>query len=185
MSMTAAEAKQFLVDRIAAEAEREGAPLDAIEKDMLGFGEAEASAKQMESARTFESERDDEEYESRIARLAKAVYESDVSAGRKAEWDGALDQLAAEDLYLMVMLERAGLVKTTSHLALPDWRLLAGFVPALVCLALAIVVVTPLGARWIPNLLVRIGIAVALLLAPLAWGKRNSGKPSLQGERRE
>ncbi|HUY95891.1 MAG TPA: hypothetical protein VMU71_11355, partial [Terracidiphilus sp.] len=100
MSATTAEARQFLVDRIAAEAEREGAPLDAMEKEMLGFAESEASARQMESARKFESERDDEEYESRIARLANAVYERDVSAGRKAEWDSAMDRLVAEDLYL-------------------------------------------------------------------------------------
>ena len=32
MSMSIAEAKQFLADRIAAEAEREGAPLDDAEK---------------------------------------------------------------------------------------------------------------------------------------------------------
>jgi len=172
MSATTAEARQFLVDRIAAEAEREGAPLDAMEKEMLGFAESEASARQMESARKFESERDDEEYESRIARLANAVYERDVSAGRKAEWDSAMDRLVAEDLYLMVMLERAGLVKTTSHLAMPDWRMLAGVAPVLVCLAAAVFIgVTPLGARWIPNLVLRLGIAIALLLAPLALGR--------------
>lgn len=173
MSMSVAEAKQFLVERIAAEAQREGAPLDAVEMDMLGFAESEAGPKQMESAQTFESERDDEEYEARIARLARAVYDRDVEAGRKAEWDTAMDELVAEDLYLMVMLERAGLIKTTSHLVMPDARLvLTAFAPALLCLALAIMVaVTPLGARWIPNLPLRWTIAVLLLLAPLALGK--------------
>ena len=39
MSVTATEAKQFLVDRIAAEAEREGAPLDEAEKELLCLGE--------------------------------------------------------------------------------------------------------------------------------------------------
>lgn len=161
MSATAAEAKQFLVDRISAEAEREGAPLDAKEKEMLGLGEAEASERN-----------DDEAYESRIAELAKAVYDRDVEAGRKAQWDEALDELAAEDLYLFVMLERAGLVKTTSHLVMPDWRMLVGFLPPLVCVALAIVVaVTPVGGWLFPNLAIRIAVAVALLLAPFALSR--------------
>ena len=50
-------------------------------------------------------------------------------------------------LYLFVMLERAGLVKTTSHLAMPDWRMMVGFIAPLICVALAILVVTPLGGR--------------------------------------
>ncbi len=169
MSVTAAEAKQFLVDRIAAEAEREGASLDAVEKEMLGLGEAEASAKATERPR--EGGYDAEEYESRIARLAEAVYDRDVEAGHKAQWDEALDELAAEDLYLFVMLERAGLVKTTSLLAMPDWRMMMGFIAPLISVALAIVVVTPLGAKVIPNLILRLGIAVVLLLAPLALDK--------------
>ena len=177
MSMSIAGAKQFLIDRITAEAERDGVPLDMMEKEMLGFGEAEAGAKAMERVRTFERSYDDEAYENRIARLAKAVYDRDVEAGQKAEWDRALDTLAAEDLYLLVMLERAGLMKTTSHLALPDWRLFRGFAPILVCVALAIVVaVTPLGPRLIPNLNLRLGIVVLLLLAPLMLGRSN-GRP--------
>ena len=172
MGVSIAEAKQFLVDRIAAEAEREGAPLDAVEKDMLGFAESEASARQMESAQTFERERDDKEYESRIARLAKAVYDRDVEAGRKAEWDKALDELAAEDMYLFVMLEQAGIVKTTSHLVLADWRLLLVFAPVLVCVALAAVVAfTPLGSSLIPGATLRLAVAVLLLLAPFGLGK--------------
>lgn len=170
--MSIAEAKQFLADRIAAEADGEGAPLSDIEKDMLVFSEADAGEKQMETARTFERDFDDKEYESRIARLARTVYDRDVEAGRKAEWDEALDELASEDMYLFVMLEQAGIVKTTSHLMLPDWRMLLAFVPGLVCVGLAAVVAfTPLGARLISNTVLRLGIAVVLLLAPLALGK--------------
>ena len=171
MSMTAAEAKQFLVDRVAAEAEREGAPLDEVEKGLLCLGETEAGTKIQERSRMLDRDGADDEFESRIARLAEAVYDRDVEAGRKAQWDEALDELAAEDLYLFVMLERAGLVKTTSHLAMPDWRMMVGFVPQLISVALAIVVVTPLGGWLIPNLAIRLAIAVILLLAPFALGR--------------
>jgi hypothetical protein len=172
MSTSVAEAKQFLVDRIAAEAEREGAPLSEIEKAMLAFSEAGASAEELETAHSFERDFDDKEYEHRIARLARAAYDRDAGAGRKAEWDEALDELASEDFYLMVMLEQAGIVKTTSHLRLPDWRLLVGFAPALACMALAAAVAfAPLSSRIIPNDTLRLVVAVLLLLAPFALGR--------------
>ncbi len=85
------QAKQFLVDRIAEEAAREGAPLDEVETSMLAFSEADASARQMETAQTFEEQSNSEEYESRIARLARSAYDRDEAAGRKPEWDQALD----------------------------------------------------------------------------------------------
>ncbi len=172
MATSVANAKQFLVDRIAAEAEREGAPLNEMEKAMLAFSEAGASAEELETARAFERDFDDKEYEGRVARLARAVYDHDVEAGRKAEWDEALDELASEDFYLMLMLEQAGIVKTTSHLRLPDWRLLVGFAPALICVALAAAVAfAPLGSRIIPNDTLRLVLAVLLVLAPFALGK--------------
>ena len=172
MNMSIAEAKQFMADRIAAEAVREGAPLGEIEKEMLLFSEARASGKEMEASRTFERDFDDKEYESRVARLARTVYDFDVAAGRKAEWDEALDELASEDVYLFVMLEHAGIVKTTSHLRVPDWRLLLAFAPALVCVVLAgVVAFTQLGARMIHNDILRLAGAVLLLLEPLALKK--------------
>jgi hypothetical protein len=172
MGTSVANAKQFLVDRIAAEAEREVAPLNEIEKAMLAFSEPGASAEELGTARAFERDFDDQEYEKRIARLARAVYDRDVEAGRKAEWDEALDELASEDFYLMVMLEQAGIVKTTSHLRLPDWRLLVGFAPALVCVALAAALAfVPLGSRIIPNDTLRLVVAVLVLLAPFALGR--------------
>ena len=179
MATSVAEAKQFLVDRIAAEAEREGAPLNEIESAMLAFSEVGASEKELEWARTFERDFDDKEYESRMARMARTVYDRDVATGRKTEWDEALDELASEDFYLMVVLEQAGIVKTTSHLRLPDWRLLVGFVPALVCVALAAAVAfAPLSARIMPNDTLRLVVAVLLILAPFALGK-------LRGQRAE
>jgi hypothetical protein len=172
MSHGVAKAKQFLVNRIAAEAERDGTPLNEIEKAMLAFSEAGATAEELETARAFERDFDDQEYEKRIAWLARAVYDRDVEGGRKPEWDEALDELTSEDLYLMVMLEQAGIVKTTSQLRLPDWRLLVGFAPALVCVALAAALAfAPLGSRIIPSDSLRLVVAVLLLLAPFALGR--------------
>jgi hypothetical protein len=125
----------------------------------------------MELVEAFERDCDDREYELRIARLAQAAYTRDEQAGRKSEWDAALDELAAEDLYLMVMLEQAGLVKTTPRFGLPDWRLFVGILPAPVCVGLAVVVFTPLGSRLFPNDVIRLAVILLLLLAPLGLAR--------------
>ena len=165
-------AKQFLVARIVEEAARDGAPLNEAEVEMLRFTESEAGAKPIEGANELEKDSVNEEFEDRIARLSRAVYDRDVAAGRKAEWDQALDELAEEDMYLLAMFERAGLVKTTSHLVMPDWRLLLGLVPALACIALSVVTAfTPPAARLIPNTFLRLAIAVLFLFAPFLLGK--------------
>jgi hypothetical protein len=77
------------------------------------------------------------------------------------------------------MLEHAGLVKTTSHFVMPEWRMLVGFIPPLICVAMAIVLaVTPLGGWLIPNLAIRLVIAAALLLAPFALGRMRGRRAS-------
>lgn len=153
-----------------AEAQREGKPLDAIETTMLAFSEPTANHAELEAARTFESKYDDDAYESRIAALAGRVYERDVTEGRKSEWDQALDDVAEHDMYLHVMLEKAAIVKTTMSLAIPDWRLLWGLVPVVLCVGLAVVVgFTPWTERLIPNSFLRLGICIFLLFLPVLF----------------
>ncbi len=72
------------------------------------------------------------------------------------------------------MLEKAGILKTTTRLVMPDWRLLLALVPAMASISLAILVaVTPIAARLIPNLYARLGLCVFLLLLPFLVGKLN------------
>lgn len=168
MHPEAESAKQFLVSRIVDQARVEGVALSEAEVRALEFAEAHATAEELEAAAEFDREQDTAQFESRIAELAHAVYERDVERGEKAAWDRALDDLADEDIYLQVMLEKAGLVKTTTFLVLPDWRLLWAVAPLMVCILLAVAVAfLPWSERVIPNSLVRLGICVALLAAPL------------------
>jgi len=165
-------AKQFIVSRIVNQARADGIALSEAEKRMLSFVEASASPKDLEMAASFETETDDEQYETKIAELLKKVYEQDVERGDKETWDRSLDDLADEDLYLHVMLEKAGLVKTTTFLVMPDWRLLVAVAPMLVCFLLALgVAFLPWAARLIPNNLLRLGICIVLLAVPLAVNK--------------
>lgn len=166
-------AKQFLIDRVLDQARLDGISLAEIEVFMLGFAQDSADEKEKEAAAVFERDHDDGKYESKIAELLRRVYKRDVESGRKEEWDRSLDDLADQDLYLFVMLEKAGLVKTTTILTLPSWRFLLVFVPVLVFIVFVFLALflafSPWGERAIPNSSVRIGICILLLLAPVLW----------------
>lgn len=165
-------AKLFLIGRVLDEASQEGISLSEAEIRMLGFSEAEASARDMEAAAELDRQDDDERYESTIAELLRKVYDRDIAAGMKEKWDRSLDDLESEDLYLLVMLERAKIVKTTTSLVLPDWRLMMGLLPILIFVAMALVVAfTPWAERLISNSFLRLGICVLLLVAPLLLNK--------------
>jgi len=170
-----AKAKEFLVDRVVDQARREKVSLSDVEVRMLGFSEPAASAAGTDTSSTFERDYDDEAYETKIALLLNHVYDRDVEGGLKADWDRHLDEIADEDLYLLVMLEKAGIMKTTTSFLLPDWRMALNLIPTLIFIALGIVVAfTPLGARLVPSIFIRLGILVLLWSAPflIGWFRR-------------
>ena len=176
-SAAAGKAKDFLIDRILDQARRENVPLTDVEIQILGFTEHFASAGNKEVATVLGHDFDDEAYESKIAQLLKNVYERDLESGFKPDWDRHLDDIADEDMYLLVMLEKAGIVKTTTSLLVPDWRMAWGLVPSLIFVALGIVAAfTPFGVRLVPNVFLRLGILVVLWCAPfvIGWLRRRS-----------
>ena len=101
--------RQFVIDRILDQAKLDGVQLTDIEIRMLGFTEATASATDLEAAKVFGRDFDDEEYEAKIASLIRRAYERDKQNGNLGTWNRALAQIAGRDLYLHVMLERAGI----------------------------------------------------------------------------
>ena len=175
MNPAAESAKQFLVRRIVDQAHIEGAPLSQAEVRAMQFAEAHATPEELAEAAEFDRDQDTEQFENRIAALVHTAYERDVERGDKPAWDRALDDLAEEDIYLQVMLEKAGLLETKTFLVMPDWRLLWAVAPLLLCIVLALgVAFLPWAARVIPNNLVRLGICVAILAAPVVtnWARR-------------
>ena len=173
-----AKAKEFLTDRVVDQARREKVSLTEVEVRMLGFPESAASAAGTDTSSTFEHDHD-EAYETKIALLLNHVYDRDVEGGLKADWDRHLDEIANEDMYLLVMLEKAGIMKTTTSLLVPDWRLARGLVPPLIFVVLGIVVAfTPFGARLVPSIFLRLGILVLLWSAPflIGWFRRRTAR---------
>src|SRR5580692_859182 len=106
----AREAKEFLISRIVAEAQRENVTLSEIERKMLYFSETAWTLPDiMDVNDEFDKKYDQDAYEKRISQLIKKV----ISRARKQNpeefkaWIEAIRHLRKEDRYLLVMVDQA------------------------------------------------------------------------------
>jgi hypothetical protein len=108
---TVRDAKEFLVGRIADEAQRGGIALSEVERKMLYFSETGWTLPDIaEVNETFEREFDQRQYEHKIARLIRqlcARHRRD-NADELGGWKEAVGRLREGDHYLLVMIEQAG-----------------------------------------------------------------------------
>jgi len=110
MELTPEEARRFFIDRVVAEAERQGAPLSGNERGMLNWSEVEPGCVGDPAlAEALASEISDEDYEAKISRLLVAAYERELStsAAVKDSYREAYSVLKRGDCYLMIMIEQA------------------------------------------------------------------------------
>jgi hypothetical protein len=167
-------AKRFLVNRIVDQAKREDVPLTDVEIAMLGFAEASATQKELEARSVFKRDYDDEKYEAKITKLLRDVYELDKKVGRDEIWEQSLDAVADDDqdVYLAVILKKAGLREPPQPWYLPEWRTLRELGPTIaLVLAGIIVVFTPFGVNLVPNPILRVVVALCFWVAPLLISK--------------
>ncbi len=104
--MQVREAKDFLVQQTAEQAQLEGVPLSELEKRMMYFTESGYVPEDpIALNEEFEAEYDTEEYEQKVAELLKHAYKrvSAESEAKRKIWDDAIDTLRAGDHYLLVM----------------------------------------------------------------------------------
>ena len=123
----AREAKEFLVSKIADEAQREGAPLSEVERKMLYFTENYWTLPDMmEVNEAFDRDYDAAEYEKKIAQLvrhARARTRKD-NPQELEDWKDAIGILSKEDHYILVMLGEGG-VSVPNPPGMPSmWRVL-------------------------------------------------------------
>jgi hypothetical protein len=104
------EARRFIIERIVAEAEREGFPLSSNERRMLNWSEVEPDCiAEPELAEALAREISDQDYEAKVSRLVAAAYDQEVSAVATAResYRAAYSVLKRGDYYLMVMIDEA------------------------------------------------------------------------------
>ncbi len=104
------EAKQFFVARILAQAAAEGVPFSTAERYMLSWSESDPHLTQQAAlTAAFESETNETEFESKVARLIREAYTQDLRSHPTAResWREAYAALSGGDHYLLVMLRSA------------------------------------------------------------------------------
>jgi hypothetical protein len=109
---SAREAKEFVVSRIVAEAERENVQLSEVERKMLYYSESGWTLPDITAIyEDFDRECDSTEYETKIARLIKRAYHSACKNSREDydSWWDAIRLLKKQDHYILVMIRLAGL----------------------------------------------------------------------------
>lgn len=108
--MNSKEAKDFLVQQTAQQAEIEGIPLSDLEKRMMYFTEWDDSCENpIQLNEEFEAECDTAEYEAKIAGLLKNAYKrvKRDSPDTKRIWEEAIEKLSKEDHYILVLWRAA------------------------------------------------------------------------------
>jgi hypothetical protein len=100
-------AKDYLVERIAAEADRQAVPLSKLEREMLYFTEDGGLSRQMEEVNeAFERGYDNDAYEAKIAGLAQTIQSNNTSQEQE-RWNHAVLKLREGDHYLLVLIDAA------------------------------------------------------------------------------
>ena len=101
------EAKEFLAEKIVAEAEREELVLSEVERKMLLFSETGWTLPEMaQIGEEFDQTYDPAEYEATIAGLVTHIetrFRAEDEPGL-AEWNAAVSKLSEEDHYLSVLV---------------------------------------------------------------------------------
>ncbi|MGB8112506.1 MAG: hypothetical protein WCF22_01955 [Candidatus Sulfotelmatobacter sp.] len=108
---SAREAKEFLISRIVAEAQRENVPLSDVERKMLYFSETGWTLPDIAEVNdAFEGEYDSGKYERKIAKLIRNAdkHTRKESSEEYRLWWSAIRTLTKEDHYILVMVRIAG-----------------------------------------------------------------------------
>ncbi|PWU12343.1 MAG: hypothetical protein C5B51_00790 [Terriglobia bacterium] len=111
---TVRDAKEFLIGRIADEAQREGIAVSEVERKMLYFSETGWTLPDIaEVNETFDREYDQEHYEHKIAKLIRSlrVRHRRDNADEFDAWTEAVEKLRDGDHYLLVVIEKAGVAE--------------------------------------------------------------------------
>jgi hypothetical protein len=107
---TARDAKEFLVNKIVTQAQREGVPLSETERKMLYFSETAWTLPDIaEVSDSFDREYDQALYEKKIGNLVRNFLIHSHKTAREdfAAWQEAVRKISPEDHYLLVLINSA------------------------------------------------------------------------------
>ncbi len=108
--MNESQAKQFLINRIIFQAQKEHCALSEVEQYMLGWSESDKGFEIDDTlTERFNQETTDEAYEKKMADLIARAFKEDVNQNpeAKGKYRGAYRALKQGDHYILVMIEAA------------------------------------------------------------------------------
>jgi hypothetical protein len=110
---TAREAKEFLVNHILSQAQRDGVSLSDAERKMLYFSETAWTLPDMaEVNEEFDNCHDQGGYERKIAGIVRNIQRARTpEKSEECNWERAVNTLRTEDHYLLVLIDSAGSVR--------------------------------------------------------------------------
>jgi len=159
---TAREAKEYLIGRILAQAEKDGVPLSDVERKMLYFSETGWTLPDMMAvSREFDQSYDQDQYETTIGELLWRV--EDQPDGDREGWDEAVRRLRDEDHYLSVLIDQASRGKASRWDTVK--AILAGVAVVAVFLPMSFFVYDHVQNSTLSNLIVGGGLLGLVLLA--------------------
>jgi hypothetical protein len=133
----AREAKEFLIAKIVAEAQRENAPLSETERKMLYFTESGWTLPDIaQASEQFDRQYDQDDYEKKIAGIIAKAYKH-ILQGSRVEYDrwwDAVRFLRREDHYISVLVGLASLRPRGDQ-----WKLLAAGLVIVACILVWII----------------------------------------------
>jgi hypothetical protein len=114
--MRVREAKDFLIEQIAVQAQVENVTLSALEKRMMYFTEAKSALEDLATLNAeFEAQNDRAKFEKRISRLMRHAHKRvrKESAEKMQAWSRAIRCLQRGDHYLLVMWDQRPGIKVS------------------------------------------------------------------------
>jgi len=108
-TVSLANAVGFLATRLAEEARRESVHITDAEIKQLSFTEETATNEEIAAARAFDDANDTDEFEAKISKLLRNAFDHDVKHGMRSLWQGHLASLRNHDVYVLVMVDQAGI----------------------------------------------------------------------------
>jgi hypothetical protein len=103
---TVREAKEYLIDRILSQADRDATPLSNVERKMLYFSESGWTLSDMMAiSQEFDQVYNQDEYERKIGKIIRRIHDQPDTNQDEDHWDKAVQRLREEDHYLLVLID--------------------------------------------------------------------------------
>ena len=175
--MQAREAKDFLVEQTAEQAQLEGVPFSDLERRMMYFTEIEEMPEDpIKLNKEFEAEYNSDEYEAKISKLLHHAYARIKKENPEAarQWSEAILELGKGDHYILVLLNEGSLTWSILRERPPhdSLKLLAAGLGVAVLVVIAAFIPVKFGPQLQAHSHLLFGIFITIVLAGCFFPRR-------------